>query len=231
MSDVIKQMYDEDGNRAFPVTHVSAVKDSNGTTLPDILDRDYPTTSKTPVEGSTEVSLVTRGEKYDYDKVNNATDVSGASGIGADFKYLLLNGTTGEFEKALESYVNEKVRSAIGSLINNLDKGTGVKAVAGIDNNNDLGTITAANLASLLGGGANWLRNPVGLYINSLDDISPTRVNWANKYDITGQPFPWAEYVAFPQDIVQMGFAISSGQPRLAFRFKYNGDWSAWKEV
>ena len=57
MADIIEQLKDKSGNNVLPVTHVSAVRDSNGDTLPDILDRDYPTTSKTPVEDSTEVSL------------------------------------------------------------------------------------------------------------------------------------------------------------------------------
>lgn len=150
MADIIEQIKDKSGNKVLPITHVNAVRDSNGDTLPDILDRDYPTTSKTPVEDSSEVSLCTRGEKYEWNKVGNATDASGASDITSTFKYLLLNGTTGAFETALKSYVEESVRAALGSLINNLDKGTGIKALAGIDNSNDLGTITPSNLASLL---------------------------------------------------------------------------------
>ena len=147
----IKYLEDKDGNKVAPITHVNAVRDSNGDTLPEILDRDYPTTSKTPVENSSEVSLCTRGEKYEWNKVGNATDATGASDITSTFKYLLLNGTTGAFETALKSYVEESVRAALGSLLNNLDKGTGVKAVAGIDNNNDLGSVTLSNLASVLG--------------------------------------------------------------------------------
>ena len=99
----MKFIEDKSGNRCLPITHVNAVRNSNGDTLPEILDRDYPTTSKTPVEDSTEVSLVTRGEKYEWNKVGNATDAAGASDITSTFKYLLLNGTTGEFETALKS--------------------------------------------------------------------------------------------------------------------------------
>ena len=161
----IKYLEDKDGNKVAPITHVNAVRDSNGDTLPEILDRDYPTTSKTPSEGSSEVSLVTRGEKYDYDKVNNATDVSGASGIGANLKYILLNGTTGEFEAALGSYVEEKVRSALGGLLHNLNKASvssanldvaciehiPADANAGTPESYDFGSLSAAQLASVLG--------------------------------------------------------------------------------
>ena len=161
----IKYLEDKDGNPIAPITHVNAVRDSNGDTLPEILDRDYPTTSKTPVEGSSEVSLVTRGEKYDYDKVNNSTDVSGASGIGANLKYILLNGTTGEFEAALGSYVEEKVRSALGGLLHNLNKASvssanldvaciehiPADANAGTPESYDFGSLSAAQLASVLG--------------------------------------------------------------------------------
>ena len=49
MVDIIKQLQDKDGNNVLPITHVNAVVNSEGDTLPEILDRDYPTTSKTPV--------------------------------------------------------------------------------------------------------------------------------------------------------------------------------------
>ena len=162
----IKYLEDKDGNKVAPITHVNAVRDSNGDTLPEILDRDYPTTSKTPVENSSEVSLCTRGEKYEWNKVGNATDVSGASGIGANLKYILLNGTTGEFEAALGSYVEEKVRSALGGLLHNLNKASvssanldvaciehiPADANAGTPESYDFGSLSAAQLASVLGG-------------------------------------------------------------------------------
>ena len=83
-------------------------------------------------------------------KLMEAKEASGTSDITSQCKFLLEKGDTGEFMKVLETYIDEKIRSALGALLNNLDKGTGVKAVAGIDNNNDLGSVTLANLASVL---------------------------------------------------------------------------------
>ena len=75
----IKYLEDPSDNHVLlPITHINAVRDSEGTMLPDILDRDYPTTSKTPVQDSTEVSLCTRGEKYNWNaKADAATTLSG----------------------------------------------------------------------------------------------------------------------------------------------------------
>ena len=202
----IKYLEDKDGNPIAPITHVNAVRDSNGDTLPEILDRDYPTTSKTPVEGSSEVSLVTRGEKYDYDKVNNATDVSGASGIGANLKYILLNGTTGEFEAALGSYVEEKVRSALGGLLHNLNKASvssanldvaciehiPADANAGTPESYDFGSLSAAQLASVLGVRAKILTSTIGITNLGLGAFVATSAN-----NVSGLPTEYVDHAVF----------------------------------
>ena len=201
----IKYLEDKDGNPIAPITHVNAVRDSNGDTLPEILDRDYPTTSKTPSEGSSEVSLVTRGEKYDYDKVNNATDVSGASGIGANLKYILLNGTTGEFEAALGSYVEEKVRSALGGLLHNLNKASvssanldvaciehiPADANAGTPESYDFGSLSAAQLASVLG---------VPKYLGVISNNNNQALRSYYAYDVSGFPNDYMKVLNISDD-------------------------------
>ena len=254
----IKYLEDKDGNQIAPITHVNAVRDSNGDTLPEILDRDYPTTSKTPVEGSSEVSLVTRGEKYDYDKVNNATDVSGASGIGANLKYILLNGTTGEFEAALGSYVEEKVRSALGGLLHNLNKASvssanldvaciehiPADANAGTPESYDFGSLSAAQLASVLGvlqhtrllQSTENLDNihTQGIYTIASGNPSNSPVTWP----LRAWLFVWSTYSETVQVIFNMFDAQSSTLSpvsRVYVRSIWNkpssNPWSPWKEL
>lgn len=84
------------------------------------------------------------------DKVARATDATAASDITSQCEYLIKNGQTGEFMNVLKSYIDESIRSALGALVSNLDKGTSISKVLATDSSNDLGTITPANLASVL---------------------------------------------------------------------------------
>ena len=215
MANIIKQVKDNAGNNVMPITHVSAVKDSAGTPLPEILDRDYPTTSKTPVEGSTEVSLVTRGEKYEWNKVGNATDATGASDITSNFKYLLLNGTTGEFETALKAYVEESVRAALGALVNNLDKGSSISTILATDSSNDLGTITPANLASVLSVYESW-----------------KFVNANSVYGIGNLPFSSGHAIRFKiKNASDYFLMIVGGSDNIYFCYSWEGNYSSWKKL
>lgn len=74
MSDVIIQLKNEKtGDREFPITHINAVRNSDGDTLPEILARDYPLESKPAAQGGTDLSVVTTGEKYGWnDKYTKA---------------------------------------------------------------------------------------------------------------------------------------------------------------
>lgn len=97
-------------------------------------------------------------------KIALAKDATAQSDLPQQLEYLIKNGQTGEFMNVLDSYINEKIRSALGSLIASLDKGAAgtTKAIACIDTNNDLGIINPANLASVLGGfkATVWYKNP-----------------------------------------------------------------------
>ena len=86
-------------------------------------------------------------------KIALAKNATAQSDLPQQLEYLIKNGQTGEFMNVLDSYINEKIRSALGSLIASLDKGAAgtTKAIACIDTNNDLGIINPANLASVLG--------------------------------------------------------------------------------
>ena len=87
---------------------------------------------------------------YKDRQLKERTAVSNAASI-ANLKFLLTTGDDEGFRTAIKSYIDEAIRSALGALVDNLDKGTGVSRILGTDSSHDLGTITPANLASVLG--------------------------------------------------------------------------------
>lgn len=99
------------------------------------------------------------------EKIATASDASGASDMTSQCEFLIKNGQTGEFMNFLKSYIDESVRNALGALVNNLDKGTSIKSVLATDADNDLGSITPANLASVLSALLN-LEKRTRVYIN-----------------------------------------------------------------
>jgi len=88
---------------------------------------------------------------YKDRQLKERSAVAGASAI-ANLKFLLVNGDDDGFNTAIKAYIDEAVRSAFGALVDNLDKGTAISRVLATDANHDLGSITPANLASVLGG-------------------------------------------------------------------------------
>ena len=80
----------------------------------------------------------------------DATEAESANDLTSEWEVLLKSGQTGKLKTAMMSYIDQKVREAMGALVNNLDKGASISKVLATDANNDLGTITPANLALVL---------------------------------------------------------------------------------
>lgn len=76
-----------DGNVLLPITHINAVRDSNGVALPQLMDRRYPIDSKAAAQGGTDLSLVSTGEKYTWnnkqDNISDLADIRGGAALGA----------------------------------------------------------------------------------------------------------------------------------------------------
>lgn len=69
----------------------------------------------------------------------------------ASTDYVMLQDTDGGYHKIAKASFTEAVRSALGSVINSVAKGTDIAKVPVLDSNNDLGMGSLANLASVLG--------------------------------------------------------------------------------
>ena len=149
-------------------------------------------------------------------KVATATDASSAADVTSNLKFLLLNGTNGEFETALKSYVDEAVRQALGTLVSGIDKGTGASKILATDSSNDLGTITPANLANVLG---------VVLTFSSTKIITtyePGTV-WGG-YSSIGMKIEMGDGAG-----VEFAMKVAAGTSDFAIRCMYSNNWYSWK--
>lgn len=83
----IKYIEEKNGDLVFPITHINAVRDSEGTALPQLMDRRYPVDSKTASQGGTDLSLVSTGEKYTWnskqDAIADLADIRSGATLGA----------------------------------------------------------------------------------------------------------------------------------------------------
>ena len=89
---------------------------------------------------------------------NILNDAQGAMGASAQTtlttEYVMLKDTSGIYHKILKSSFTEAIRDVLAGLLVNNDKGTTINQIAAIASG-DFGSITPANLASVLGGGYN----------------------------------------------------------------------------
>lgn len=69
----------------------------------------------------------------------------------ASTDYVMLQDTDGAYVKISKDNFNEAVRDSFGSIVTNLDKGTSIARLLATDSSADLGSITYANLASVMG--------------------------------------------------------------------------------
>lgn len=83
-------------------------------------------------------------------------DAQDAQGAGAQTTltndYIMLKGTNGRYHKIQKESFTEAVRNTLASLLVNNDKGTTISQIAAIASG-DFGSVTPANLASVLGVG------------------------------------------------------------------------------
>ena len=157
-------------------------------------------------------------------KLAERTAVSGAASI-ANLKFLLANDDTEGFNTAIKAYIDEAIRSALGALVNNLDKGTAISRILATDGNNDLGTITPANLASVLGAeSANF--NNLTAYKTLYALQAGSGVTWSNA------PFSDKSCLLVTFLASFFGIQIAAAYDcSKAYMRSYWGNWSAWKQI
>ena len=84
--------------------------------------------------------------------LNDAQDAMGAGAqTSLTTDYIMLKGTNGRYHKILKDSFTEAVRNVLAGLLVNNDKGTTISQIPAIASG-DFGSVTPANLASVLGG-------------------------------------------------------------------------------
>ena len=108
-------------------------------------------------------------------------DAQGAMGAGAQTSlttdYIMLKDTSGNYHKILKDSFTEACRNVLAGLLVNNDKGTTISQIAAIASG-DFGSVTPANLASVLGVTTNSIASD-----QDLNDIKT-----AGKYYVVGTP-------------------------------------------
>ena len=83
--------------------------------------------------------------------LNDAQDAQGAGAqTTLTTDYIMLKGTNGRYHKILKNSFTEAVRNVLAGLLVNNDKGTTISQIPAIASG-DFGSVTPANLASVLG--------------------------------------------------------------------------------
>ncbi len=185
-------------------------------------------------EGGSPVEI----QDFDLDALAGATAKT-ASQVSTTAQYVPLQDVDGNLVKINMSSFQEAVRNVLGSLLLNNDKGTTISALpalAGSGSSIDFGSITPANLASVLGAVKYINYESNGFDCNSLE--VRTLVNgYAN---ITNGPqtiYLCVLTIGLQDSKLQIawnnGSGITTGS-RLYVRhnFDYNTTiWTAWKQV
>lgn len=168
-------------------------------------------------------------------RLKERSAVGSAAGI-ANLKFLLANDDTEGFNTAIKAYIDEAVRSAIGTLVDNLDKNTAISRILATDANHDLGTITPANLANVLGG-----VKPIEKIITDLNDEKGEQYRYM-VYMLSGTSAPAnmpsaistsdraiIEILRINSDIIQK---ITARGSSTTYQRTFGIDtWTAWKEL
>ena len=168
---------------------------------------------------------------------NILNDAQGAMGAGAQTtlttEYVMLKDTNGVYHKILKSSFTEAIRDVLAGLLVNNDKGTTINQIAAIASG-DFGSITPANLASVLGGTLGIMGN-----LNASKDLDSLHEdkNVSKVYICTGAyPANWPGSVTGNGIVIDFsyssgaGFQIVFGTRGIAARNKGISvtGWSSW---
>lgn len=167
--------------------------------------------------------------------LNDAQDAQGAGAqTTLTTEYVMLKDTEGRYHKILKSSLTEACRNVLAGLLVNNDKGTTISQIAAIASG-DFGSVTPANLASVLGGTFMVIDiaensnvdniKKSGIYVSATSSITstlsgtlPTGFTYGFYLEVIGKN-PYIQTLTnFNGDTVyRRGFV--------------NNAWSAWKKV
>ena len=169
---------------------------------------------------------------------NILNDAQGAMGAGAQTtlttEYVMLKDTNGVYHKILKSSFTEAIRDVLAGLLVTNDKGTTINQIAVIASS-DFGSITPANLASVLGERGNLYKK-----LNGNENFDDIVINGFYNYNIitnfSGKPGslsnPSASFVLIVQQfdgITAHQILILTDAEGMYTRYKRSsGIWTNW---
>jgi len=105
------------------------------------------------------------------DIINDADNAKGAGATTSlTTDYIMLKDTNGQYHKIQKDSFTEAVRNTLASLLVNNDKGTTISQIAAIASD-DFGSVTPANLASVLGVGSKSVKIEANSDLNNYKSV------------------------------------------------------------
>ena len=164
---------------------------------------------------------------------NILNDAQGAMGASAQTtlttEYVMLKDTSGIYHKILKSSFTEAIRDVLAGLLVNNDKGTTINQIAAIASG-DFGSITPANLASVLGGLQVHQISPS----EDLNNITEQGIYYCSTGTPQNAPVGWATYIVLKgtSDGYKLQFALSrSDTAKVYYRVKVGiNAWDDWAQ-
>lgn len=177
---------------------------------------------------------------------NILNDAQGAMGASAQTtlttEYVMLKDTSGIYHKILKSSFTEAIRDVLAGLLVNNDKGTTISQIAAIASG-DFGSVTPANLASVLGV---FMFGNTGRLLSNGQDLNG--INYPGLY-ASSQSITTSSLLNKPADVIS-GFVMVCSYPygkmdygtqiiihagTLFLRYNYgtsaNPNWGGWKQL
>lgn len=164
--------------------------------------------------------------------LNDANNIKGASAqTTLTTDYILLKDTNGQYHKILKDSFTEACRNVLAGLLVNNDKGTTISQIAAIASG-DFGSVTPANLASVLGGFANLviMTNQDSITWDSLNSTCFVAANGKN----AGCPTTATNLAGFCIVSGTTGFQLAipnSGDTNIYFRHRWGSAWQTWRKI
>ena len=161
-------------------------------------------------------------------------DAQNAQGAGAQTtlttEYIMLKDTSGSYHKILKDSFTEACRNVLADLLVNNDKGTTINEIPAIASG-DFGSVTPANLASVLGA-------PTVEFLSDFNNAPNGRTVWvvANNTILNAPNNGLSDYRGILQTAIDGNFKYqlyTELQNTKTFcRASYDANtWSSWKEV
>jgi len=149
---------------------------------------------------------------------------------------VVLKTTSGDYVEIDRDSFADEIRKVMGGLIKNNDKGTSISGITVTDANNDLGSVTLSNLASVLAIPKDYQITTLGCGY-SFDSYSASEgiffysINHAD----CGGGGAWGDY---PSSVLKgtciikkdtnKGIAFCFSASSFSIRIKNNGSWGGW---